>query len=341
MTGSTLARLDLTKNATRKLSQQQCDSVPATLQAIRPLIRAAGSTFNSQKTQTKSTTLTMSSNSTTTPTGFFSLPAELRNVVYAHVLEDGPSIHITGDANHTPSIPLLEAHPLIASEAGPMQLEHCPFRFDLSADDIYRGAQDASRWLVTLGSSAVRNLNRLIISHTDRFTLTLRREVVDGKPTFVVDDLSMAADLKRPWVYRLTRNGPRVHAGHYPQTASHDDQFIRASINQALHDLYLNNEVDLGSYYGHNLIGGLAQFLLHCDGSTCWDYDPQSKSAMHFIVEETRFMRRYVWRNACGGPEAVCAGVVAVNRQHEERFGQQVQALPVVWRPWYEPYPRD
>ncbi|KAK3644977.1 hypothetical protein LTR56_009364 [Elasticomyces elasticus] len=309
MTGSTLARLDLTKNATRKLSQQQCDSVPA--------------------------------NSTTTPTGFFSLPAELRNVVYAHVLEDGPSIHITGDANHTPSIPLLEAHPLIASEAGPMQLEHCPFRFDLSADDIYRGAQDASRWLVTLGSSAVRNLNRLIISHTDRFTLTLRREVVDGKPTFVVDDLSMAADLKRPWVYRLTRNGPRVHAGHYPQTASHDDQFIRASINQALHDLYLNNEVDLGSYYGHNLIGGLAQFLLHCDGSTCWDYDPQSKSAMHFIVEETRFMRRYVWRNACGGPEAVCAGVVAVNRQHEERFGQQVQALPVVWRPWYEPYPRD
>ncbi|KAK4950371.1 hypothetical protein LTR10_011352 [Elasticomyces elasticus] len=278
----------------------------------------------------------MSSNTTTTPTGFFSLPAEIRNVIYAHVLEDGPSIHITGDANHTPSIPLLEAHPLIASEAGPMQLSHRTFHFDFDeADDSYDGAQELSKWLLTLGPSGLRTLNRVTISHADRFTLTLHRETVNDKSTFIIENLTMATD--KPWVYPNRPFATFRLPSQHPLTAPYDDRFIRASINQAISSVYLDDESDIKSSCEHNLVNGLARFLLHCDNTRCWDFHTQAATALQFVTGETMFMKRYIWMMAETDRAAAFCGIYAVNAVLEERRVHQMQALPVPWRPWYEP----
>ncbi|KAK3072385.1 hypothetical protein LTR53_006926 [Teratosphaeriaceae sp. CCFEE 6253] len=220
----------------------------------------------------------------TRPTGFFDLPAELRNIIYDHALKDSTVLRPVNGIDQLASLPLLAADPRIRAEAEQMHFMSSSFHFELGEDDIHEGSPAASRWLYNLahtdaGGFGVRHLRSLTISHGTRFSLTLGHERVDGRPTLRVKDLTMTALL--PW----EQEGVPVDPD------SHNVGRARRSIHRALKKMYLDPQLDLGSYSEHNLIGGLAQFLIHVSGLFRWNFDNGYEGALEFVTGGARWKK--------------------------------------------------
>ena len=82
------------------------------------------------------------------------------------------------------------------------------------------------------------------------------------------------------------------------QLGPHDDAPVRRAIQLALDNLFLDNsEVDLASYCGHNLIGGLARFMLGCAKTLQHPDYGFGYDALDFIQETAWLVRRYAGRN--------------------------------------------
>ncbi|TKA61989.1 hypothetical protein B0A55_09988 [Friedmanniomyces simplex] len=107
-----------------------------------------------------------------------------------------------------------------------------------------------------------------------------------GHPALVLKNLTIAKD--QPW----NRPGIPVWSG---SETPHDLTPIRASIASALEAMYSSTSLDLASYTEHNLVPGLAQFLLSTSPAFRWRFDPDCASALQFITGATKFYE--VWLN--------------------------------------------
>ncbi|KAK0362415.1 hypothetical protein LTR59_008850 [Friedmanniomyces endolithicus] len=251
--------------------------------------------------------------SSTKPTGFSSLPAELRNQIYSLALNDSPPIRITNSTNDTTDLALLQASPQIRSEAGPMCWSRGTFQFELTAQDILLNAPFASRWLSAFGTHRIRYIKELTISHADRFSVTLGHEMLaNRKPALVLKQLTMAgAD----------------DAGNLPGSASRPLNLteIRASISSALTAMYCDADLDLdlASYTEHNLVSGLAQFLHFIDQPYTSSLHPKYESALQFITGGTRFYEMWL------GGKSFCYGIESEVRTEEARVAWESSTLEI------------
>ncbi|KAK1085746.1 hypothetical protein LTR33_001921 [Friedmanniomyces endolithicus] len=255
----------------------------------------------------------MSSNpsSSTKPTGFSSLPAELRNKIYTLALHDSPPIHITSSTNDITDLALLQASPQTRSEAGPMRWSHSSFHFDLTTQDILLNAPFASRWLSAFGTHRIRYIKELTISHADRFSVTLGHEMMaNRKPALVLKQLTMTgAD----------------DAGNLPGSASRPLNLaeVRASISSALTAMYCDADLDLAFYTEHNLVSGLAQFLHFVDHPYTSSLSAKYESALQFITGGTRFYEMWL------GGKFFCHDIRSEVRTEEARVAWESSELPV------------
>ncbi|KAK5740527.1 hypothetical protein LTR17_004564 [Elasticomyces elasticus] len=253
----------------------------------------------------------------TRPTSFFSLPAELRCQIYSHALAPPNGVHPTVESSEAPSVALL-CIPPIRKEALPIYWRENRFHFELSEKDIIANAPQASAWMVATGPN-VPLLGGLIISHEDRFSLELGHAKIRGKPVLVVKRLTLGYGH-----HGINEHGTN-HAEQFPLIYGPYNHFpVQASINYALRQLYEdpnNLGVDLASYYAHNLVGGLAQFLYHVQVRGSWQFDPFFANALQFITGCTRYYQRVDTLNMPDGIDLSEAGTDLVKYQHEQNPG--------------------
>ena len=229
---------------------------------------------------------------TSNPIRFFGLPAELRNGIYEAALVRKEGVNPIADDKTDPDLSFLEISPRIRGESEHLCYTQNIFSFDLSYDEINAGAPLTSAWLHAVGHKRIRHVGGIKITHKflDRevFTLELTHGVIDNKPALVLKDLKISTD--QPWdtfATSLVQQWPQL-ANYGPRPLPYDDSPLRASISFALRHLYSNAEgIDLASYCGRNLVGGLAQFLLYCDTLHAWDFDPCIANALQFIMGST------------------------------------------------------
>ncbi|KAK0256653.1 hypothetical protein LTR91_003951 [Friedmanniomyces endolithicus] len=249
--------------------------------------------------------------SSTKPTGFSNLPAELRNQIYSLALHDSPPIRITNSTNDITDLALLQASPQICSEAGPMRWSRSTFHFDLTTQDILLNAPFASRWLSAFGTHRIRYVKELTISHADRFSVTLGHEMMaNHKPALVLKKLTMAS---------------ADDAGNLPGSVSRPLNLaeVRASISSALTAMYADADLDLASYTEHNLVSGLAQFLHFVDRPFAASLDQNYESALQFITGGTRFYEMWL------GGKFFCHDIESEVRTEEVRVAWESSTLPV------------
>ncbi|KAK5701729.1 hypothetical protein LTR97_004547 [Elasticomyces elasticus] len=198
--------------------------------------------------------------STHTPTGFFDLPPEVRNSIYDYALVPANGIRPLDPTAEVPNTALLAASPLIKAEAEKMYWESNRVVFELSNRDVLAGAPAAAEWLLAAGSEKIAKLSSLTITRGARFSIELCHGLYNGNtPGLVLQNLHLApAHWDVSW-------GPAPYV--------YDSSHVTASINFALRQLYAEPDLDLASHFGHNLVGGLAQFLAPLDWRCSWDYD--------------------------------------------------------------------
>ncbi|KAK3659746.1 hypothetical protein LTR56_001110 [Elasticomyces elasticus] len=184
--------------------------------------------------------------STHTPTGFFDLPPEVRNSIYDYALVPANGIRPLDPTAEVPNTALLAASPLIKAEAEKMYWESNRVVFELSNRDVLAGAPAAAEWLLAAGSEKIAKLSSLTITRGARFSMELCHGLYNGNtPGLVLHNLHLAP-------------------AHW--------------------DLYAEPDLDLASHFGHNLVGGLAQFLAPLDSRCSWDYDCSKYNALQAIM---------------------------------------------------------
>ena len=194
--------------------------------------------------------------------GLFDLPPEVRNQIYELALRhDVRPLESDSDAGTA----LLRASPQVHEEALEIHFRQATFVLELTAEEIVAGVPDASRWLWTLGHERLRYIQGLKISHESQgrpeFTLELRQTMVEGWPMLKVESLSVPQMQEHMARWNSDPSNQLAGLSLYGDTLA----VARDSIDRALRTLFLDHrEVDLLSFCGHNLVGGLARYMLGC-----------------------------------------------------------------------------
>lgn len=220
------------------------------------------------------------------PISFLSLPAEIRNSIYGFTFAGNPPPHPT-DPQSKSFTPLLQICRQIRSEAFDMFYASTTFFFDLSQEDVLAGAPEASKWLSMVGDKHMRLIGGLRI-HTDRFDVELEQNDADRDPRLVLRSLAIKGREVYTAVAAPQLPGAQPHAGiamtFVPSTLpAKDDSEARASIGYALNMLFNNPDINMVPYVGHNLVGGLAQFLTLFHRRPRGQFYATVESAWHFV----------------------------------------------------------
>ncbi|KAK5740528.1 hypothetical protein LTR17_004565 [Elasticomyces elasticus] len=104
--------------------------------------------------------------------------------------------------------------------------------------------------------------------------------------------------------------------------AAYDDSAPRASISFALRQLYANPDVDHATNDGHNLVGGLAQFLAQFHTDDAWSFNSNYGTALQYITDRMRM--REIHQNH--GPSMFSRmNATSARYQAEERMLKELQ----------------
>jgi len=84
----------------------------------------------------------------------------------------------------------------------------------------------------------------------------------------------------KPWI---SSSVMFLHALYNMTSPQYDDIELKASIGYALNMLQNDTEAKMVEYIGHNVVGGIAQFLALADDSSTWNFGSNTQTAWDFI----------------------------------------------------------